>query len=290
MTRTPNDASRDGGMVLLALLLVIAGIGMVAIGAAESATAELLGARRSVAERRVAAIAMDARDAWQRDGALPADLGALADACITDPYGRWRFDPFGRGGDLAYRITSNPTRVTVTSRGPDAIAGTADDISFSADLEPGARQLTRGRACALRALYATSRYCDDERMKGADRVRLREAIRSYGAAQRRTRYEEDEEEDDDDDHEGKQKKSKKNKKGGKHESDRDDAEDTIDSLRKDYDLPELPQRATGPGGLCERLGVPDSRGIDGFGNPFDVVPAGFRSRGADGKGGTSDDQ
>ncbi len=279
-------------MVLLALLLVVAGIGLVAIGAAESASAELLGARRSVAERRVAAIAMDARDAWQRDGTLPADLGAVADTCITDPYGRWRFDPFGRGGDLTYRIISNPTRVTVTSCGPDGIAGTADDISFTADFESGARQITRGRACALRALYSRSRYCDDKRMKGEDRDRLREAIRSYGAAQRRTRYEEDDdqgEEDDDDDHGGKQKKDKK-KHGRKHESERDEAENAIDSLRHNYGLPDLPKRATGPGGLCERLGVPDSRGIDGFGNPFDVVSAGFRSRGADGEGGNSDDQ
>ncbi|MBI5850655.1 MAG: hypothetical protein HZB39_06385 [Planctomycetes bacterium] len=281
---------REGGIVLLALLLVIAGIGMVAIAAAESTSDELLGARRSVAEGRVAAIAMDARDAWQRNGTLPADLGALAGTCITDPYGRWRFDPFGRGGDLMYRINSNPTGVTVTSCGPDGIAGTADDISFTADLEPGARQHTRGRACALRALYATSRYCDDKRMKGDDRAKLRKAIRSYGAAQRRTRYEEDDDEGDDDDHKGEDDQHHGKKNGRKHESERAEAEDAIESVRKSNGLPELPQRATGPGGLCERLGVPDSRGIDGFGNPFDVVPAGFRSRGADGKGGTSDDQ
>jgi hypothetical protein len=228
-------------------------------------------ARTRVAANRMVGIADRASAAFLRDRALPSDLASLASAGVLDANGHWQYDPFGAGRTLDYAITGLPARLQLRSRGRDRTLGSGDDPAYSIDIETPARALTRDRLRVLRAVFLRSDYMDSPAMTATDRAAMRGHVRDWSLAQRSIRY-----------------ATAANRIG--LIAQRDAAAARIESLRLSRGLiAVVPPNATGPGGLLEQLGLPDSLGIDGFGATFATGVVGFVSAGGDTIGGNDDD-
>jgi type II secretory pathway pseudopilin PulG len=263
---TPRGDQR--GFALLVLLAVV-GIGSAGVLLAVQGLARFVDDRRPRAEANVAFVAAGAHAAFVATGAFPASLDALAGSRGWQTAGAWRTDPYGAGADVEYRSQTGGRRVR--SRGFDGRLGTADDVRVDLAAEEPLRLRQRGTLRLLRARLLASPFRSAATMSTTDRQDLRQRTRDYanarrafltaGAAERAVL-----------------------------QATMDAARTAIETLCTAHGCPPLPTRMTGASGLPRRLGLPDSRAVDGLGRRLLPDPAvGFVAAGNDRTGGTDDD-
>ncbi len=262
---------RQDGFAMLALII--------AVGAASAAGLAIFGnkLRRPVqvehlatAEARLEASIDSALQAYQQSGNFPVDLSSLAIAVGLDPAAEWRLDPFGGGTDLDYQLSGIPGSLVIRSRGPDGSLGSSDDLQVQLSEQFPGRARSRNHLRLLRVRFYNSPLMDDPGMAPVERQALRMHMRSYAIAQRQLLF-----------------AAAADKPA--LIANRDSAASQIQAIRSSHGLPAIPATATGPGGLCEALGISDSLGIDGFGSLLITGDVGFLSVGGDRSGGTDDD-
>jgi type II secretory pathway pseudopilin PulG len=259
MSERSHDAA---GFALLALVVVLA----VAAAATASFVAGLTFVSRAdaqaTAERDVARLARAVDEGLRRGVPAPVDVaGARALLPVDVVPERTTLEPWQ---PTPLRFTTSNGLTTLPSVGPDATPGTADDLSIAANVREAQRATTRGRLRVLRARIARSEFAGTVPMSNANRDAFAAALRAFGVAQR----------------------SIVHLSGGARASAiaaRDAAIATITQQRAG------PTAVVGPGGLCERLGLPDACGVDSAGMPFAMTEAGPVATGADRIGGTDDD-
>lgn len=259
----------ERGAVLLMIMAVLGATILVSAGVLGDDAATPRDERLALAAECVDVLGRAAAEARRSSGAWPADLPSLVAAAPVSSLDLATADPTRPGFDVTYAVTAG-VGVTVSAAGPDGVAGNGDDLAASASESVIARAPTRNRLALLRTAFLLSGYMDDPGMTPAERASLRDAVRDWSLARRAYLYA---------DASGR----------AALQSQMDAAESTITSLRTSYGLPPIPPNATGPGGLLSGIGLPDSLGVDAFGNTFDTGLAGFVSRGADGSAGTPDD-
>lgn len=265
----PTTTTRDEGG--FALLVLIGLVGMASVGIL-LAVQRFVPPLADVPVRAVAGLERArtlARDAFVADGAFPADLTALAATGGAPADDGWRRDPWASPADLDYAVTATGARTR--TRGPDRTLGTADDDTGVALAEPLLRVRQRGRLRLQRALFAASTFCTVPAMSPAERSAMVAALRDYAVARRawlaadateRTNL----------------------------TTRLTTATSTVQGLRSLHLCAALPTFLVGPGGLMERLGMPDALCVDGRNAPLvrdDTV--GVVAVGWDVTGGTDDD-
>lgn len=149
-TSSPTRGGSEPGFALLALLLVV-GVGSLAIVLAAQQFVPALADRVQRTEGSLAQLAAAAREGFLASGALPNQLDTLAAQTGWETQGEWRVDPWGWGQEFV--LTNSATAARVQSRGPDGALGTADDVAFQVPLEPLVRLRQRDRLRLVRAVY-----------------------------------------------------------------------------------------------------------------------------------------
>lgn len=271
--RQRAGADEEAGFALLVLLGVI---GVASVGLL-FAVQKFVPPLADVAVRtqdNLDAVANAAREAFARTGAFPASLDALASVGGLRVDDGWRIDPHGDGRDLTYQVTTSGVRVT--SRGPDHVAGTADDELRDVAAEPLVRTRQRAKLRLIRSVYVEvlQGAVDAAIALGAvgvsSRSALSGAVDGYAAA----------------------------KRAWATASVAERAALTI-SMTADaaiIDAAQMlagwstPSAVTGAGGFMERLGMSDALAVDGAGRALQLDDRlGVIAVGSDGVGGTDDD-
>lgn len=271
MNECPGQRTQPGSQAGFALLVMLAlvGIGSVGVLLAVQTFLPPLSDVNARVEANLGVVESAAREAFERSGAFPADLAALATASGLPTDGGWRNDPWGAAQDLDYRLMASGLRIR--SRGVDRRLGTADDVQFDVPAEGLVRVRQRARLRLLRALLLRSPFRSAGTMSVGEQASMRTAMHDYAAARREwltadtaaralltTRMAA--------------------------------ATVTINALVAAHACPALPVALTGAGGLMEQLAVPDTCGVDGLGRALLANAAlGVIAAGNDRVGGTNDD-
>jgi type II secretory pathway pseudopilin PulG len=261
-------AANQRGFALLVLMAVI-GAGSVGVLLAVQGLGSAFAERPQRTERNLEVVDGAMRTAFRANGSFPAAIDALATAAGLDANADWRIDPFFSPNDFDYRNVSGGKRAL--SRGPDGRLNTADDVAFVVDAEPLVRARQRGRLRLIRAALLRSQYRLAGTMTPTDVATMRTAMRDHAIAQRAwltadaaTR--------------------------ATLTTTLTTTEATIETMRVTHGMPVLPNRVTGGTGLMSRLGMPDTKAIDGNGRNMLVdTVLGARASGYDRTGGTDDD-
>lgn len=240
------------GASSVGLLLVVGRFVPTLADRPQVALANLDTARRSVSEQ------------FLRDGSFPASLAAVqaGAGAIGDS---WANDPYGAGSQLRYVTT--PGGVTITSRGVDQRLGSADDVVSDIAAEPLLRVRQRLRLRMVRAVYvAELAAAITPSLPNA----VQDAVRGFALAQRQWRT--------------------------ASNAERVALQATMDTCTTALGLLlatasyVVPTAVTGAGGFMSRLGLSDSRAVDGVGRSYALHPVlGVIAVGYDGVGGTDDD-
>ena len=265
------------------LLLIVVGFFAAAGFAAFIERVEVPGAPRArLARDRVELVAETALEACAETGQVPASLAVLRSFALGDQDAVWNLDPYDPSQELDYSLTSQPTVLTVRSRGPDRQLGTPDDVVASRAAEPLLRARVLQRLRWLRLLFfqrwvlarATAPGNGSGAEDGVTQGHRRQwlgAMRDWSLAQRAMRYAEGAE-------------------LSALQREREKAVKRIEILSRHYSMPDLPATVGGAQGLLEQIGLGDEFAVDAFGATLVVDPnVGFRSVGADFVGGTDDD-
>ncbi|MHC5063308.1 MAG: hypothetical protein ACYTG5_04975 [Planctomycetota bacterium] len=262
---------KQDGFAMLALIIAVAAAGAAGLAIFGNKFSRPVEVEHlaSVADR-LSLTREAAQQVYQQSGSFPANLGALAIAIGLDSAGEWRLDPFGGGSDLDYQVSGVPANLVIRSRGPDGALGTGDDRSIQLSEQIPGRARTRGHLRLLRARFFNSSLMDDPGMAPVERMALRTHMSNYAIAQRQLLF------------------AAPSDKPALIAA-RDLAAAQIQAIRSSHGLPPIPSSSTGPGGLCEALGIPDALGTDGFGSLLLTGEVGFISAGGDRTGGTDDD-
>lgn len=224
--------------------------------------------KQAEAERRVAALAEAGNELYLRTGSFPNNLLELVTLSQSSEWELLAADPYGSLENIDVSVVGD--QLLVSSRGPDGQLGTLDDVVTGVHARTAGRARTRNRLRILRAVFSTSGYYDSAMVTPADRATLLQAMTDYTTKCRLLDY----------------------------VSPLDQAQAlieigaarvTIESITQAAGLPAVPASATGPGGLLESLGLPDSLGTDGYGHTWVTDVVGINSPGRDGTGGTIDD-
>jgi hypothetical protein len=272
MSRRPHTVGRpaaaQGGFALLVLLGLV-GIGSVGVVLAVQAFVPAAAETPQRAERHLATAAAGARAALRAHGSLPPDLDGIAAAAGLDPDGAWRVDPWAAPQPIDVRAVASGLRLR--SRGPDRRLGTADDMRVDVPAEPIVRARQRGRLRLQRALLLRSPFASAVSMTAADLDAMRAALRAYAIARRKWW-------------------TADTAQRVTLQATLSASAATIAALRTAHACLPLPGALCGAGGLLERLGLPDTCGVDGAGRPFVADPVlGLAAVGCDGVEGTDDD-
>jgi hypothetical protein len=266
---TPRPA-RHEGFVLLVLLGVI-GIGGVAVVFAVQKLAPASSGFAVRVQTDLATIAGAARDAFARNRAFPANLSALATTAGLPGFGTWRTDPWGAGLDYDYRVLASGVRVR--SRGTDGRLNTADDVVLDATAEPALRAVQNARLRLLRAVHFAALQRAIDAVTGtppSTRTELRAAARTLATSRRRWWFAD-----------ATERSALTAAMAG--------ADATITAAQA-YAGWTVPTALTGSGGMCQRLGLPDSRAVDPRGRTLLLQRRiGFAARGYDGTANNNDD-
>ncbi len=264
----PTCGRGDGGFALVVLLGIIGVASMTIVLAVQSFVPPFAG-RTNTANSRLATVQSAALVGYQRNGAFPATLNALATAGGLEQQGWWRIDPYGDGQDLDYALVAGGARAR--SRGLDRLLGTGDDVTFQFASESPLRDRQRARLRLLRAMLLRSAYRFDVSMSALDQTAMRSAMATTARVQR-------------------QWLTATAAERTALTTQWNAGVATIAGLRAAYTLPSLPAALTGAGGLMEQLGTLDSRAVDGAGAALRVdAVLGMAAVGADGAGATDDD-
>jgi hypothetical protein len=269
-TMKSHSGSTPGGFALVVLLIMVAAAGAAAAGyIASRARPEHPGKIRA-ATAAVTLVADAAEESYMRSGAFPATLAAALQVAGRT-LARAGVDPF-TSSSLDYRMVGlNPCRVVVRSTGPDRQLGTGDDIQKTVNEQVVGRARTYPRLRILRALYFRSPLYASG-LSAAAKTSLLGARRTYTRAQRELLYHND----------------------AAHRAllstAKADLTNLVDSVVALLLGGPTISSITGPGGLLEQLGLPDSLGTDGFGNTlFYASTVGFMCAGGDRLAGNDDD-
>ena len=258
----------EAGFALLVLLAAI-GAGSLLLLVAVPQLSPVQTRRTAEAEAHLAETLTAVRTAHLRFGAVPADLDALAAAAGLDPNGAWRLDPFGAAQELGYVV--GPNGAELLSRGRDGVLGTPDDLRVLAVGETMRRIRQRGRLRLLRAVLSQSEFRLSPTMLAFDLLGLREALRDAARAKREWLT---------------ASAAQRLALGAELSA----AGLLLQTLSLLHGLVPLPTVVTGPGGLANRLGMPDDRFTDLCGGTLRLDPVlGVVAPGSDGIGGTDDD-
>ncbi len=258
----------EGGYVLVVVVMVVGLATVMGGGLFAERIVPRLAERTLRAERTVASLTLAAHEYHRRHGAFPTDVAALRTSGTANSLDLMTGDPFGQGADVGYSVAAGA--VSITSRGEDGQLATSDDLGHVLPAQNAGRPGTRNRLRLLRAAFFMSPYMNDAAMSPTARALLRTALRDASITRRRLT----------------------------HAAVADlpalqaqiaAAESAITSLLGFYGTPSTPSLATGPGGLLEQLGMPDTLGQDGFGNTLSTAVVGFASSGSDGVPGNGDD-
>lgn len=266
--RTPDPMAAQRGFALLVLMAII-GAGSVGILLAVQGIANPFAERPQRTERNLEVADRAMRRAFRANGSFPTSLDALAAAAGLDANGDWRIDPWFSPTDFDYGNVGGGKRVR--SRGPDRRRNTADDVIDVVGAEPLVRARQRGRLRLIRAVLLRSQYRLAGTMTPTDVVAMRDAMRDHAIAKRAWL-------------------TADAAMRATLTTVLNTSASTIQTMRVTHGMPALPNRVTGGNGLMSRLGMPDTKAVDGFGRTLLVdTVLGVRAGGYDRTGGTDDD-
>lgn len=260
--------TRENGSALIAVFVLIAIFGAAVALIVPNALRGLGVADLGNTETRIQRLARGSDEAYRHMGQFPSDLdNAERLGFVTK---RDRIDPFGGGADLGYG-PPGATTVTITSRGPDRLADTNDDISEAHDARNPGRARSRNRLRLWRARFYLSDYLSAPSMTAQDRKEIRERMR-WIAIKMRWTY-----------HSPRPVQNRLRRDVRKLRAE-------LHALLAHHKVQKVPKKATGPKGLAQSLGLPDALAVDGLANTFSTDrEVGFSSDGLDLKHGTRDD-